>query len=341
MKPSELIRELEVGRFRPAYYFFGSEEYRIKEAEKTLVKMFLGGQSPTTNHTVLSAAKVKISDILTELSIIPMIGERQIFTISDIQTVSPGDADKIVSLLDPPDPNRVVIFTSPPSRTSRKKSKVVTLLSGKTAAVEFGKLTGSMSERKIRFMLGEHDVEIDPDAMQILIELGGGDMGGLIAEVNKLIDYVGEGGRVTRDDIARVSSDYQAFQTFELAEKVASLEIDHALEIMDFLLRKGEKASSLLFWLGEHFIGIYLTKNGKPVRQGNRDQSWKYRKHVNLYENKQLERVIELIAEADRELRSNIKPERLILEKLLINILVENRNKSPNERADWGRKSNF
>ena len=35
--PAELIKELEKGRFQPVYYFYGTEEYRIKEAEKAVV----------------------------------------------------------------------------------------------------------------------------------------------------------------------------------------------------------------------------------------------------------------------------------------------------------------
>jgi len=332
---------MEAGRFRPVYYFFGAEEYRIKEAEKTLSKMFLGSRSPATNHVIISASKTKTVDILTELSVIPMMGERQVFTITDIQSLTPKDVEKIIGLLDPPDPNRVVILTSPVTKIPRKKTKMYTLLTGKTSAVEFGRLTGNMSERKVRFMLHERQIDIDADALEILVKLGGGNMGGLISEVNKLIDYVGEGGRITRDEIALVSSDYQAFEIYELAENIAAREIDRALAILGFLMRKGERASSLLFWIGEHFIGVYLAKNGKPVRMGNRDMSWKYRKHVSLFTNSQLENIIELTAQADLDLRSNIKPERVILEKLIIGILAECDQKSPHGQKNWGRKAGF
>ncbi len=332
---------MEAGRFRPVYYFFGNEEYRIKEAEKTLTKMFLGSRSPASNHTVLSAAKSKTVDILTELSVIPMMGERQVFTITDVQSLTQGDVEKVIALLDPPDPNRVVILTSPVTKTPRKKTKMYTLLTTKTTSVEFGRLTGNMSERKVRFMLQERHIDIDPDALEILVRMGGGNMGGLIAEVNKLVDYVGEGGRITREEIALVSSDYQAFEVYELAEYIAAREIDRAIAILGSLLRKGERASSLLFWIGEHFIGVYLSKNGKPVRMGNRDMSWKYRKHVNLFTNEQLEQIIELTAQADMDLRSNIKPERVILEKLIIGILADNDRKSSHEQKNRGRTTGF
>ncbi len=302
------------------YYLYGSEEYRIKEAEKELVKRFLPSQTITTNHTVLSGARDKTIDILTELSIIPMIGEKQVFTIADIQSLQPADVEKILAMLEPADPSRTVILTSPPARTPRKNSKMLKLLTSSTAAVEFGKLTGNASERKIRFMLNEHNIRIEPEAMKLFIELSGGNMGGLIAETEKLINFVGPDGNITKETIGEVSSDYQAFQIYELADAAAALDLDKALGMMNFLLNKGEKPSGLIYWLGEHFVGLYLVKNGKPVRQGNRDMSWKYKRQLHLFESKRLEEIIELVAEADWDMRKNIGPERMILEKLVINI---------------------
>jgi len=320
MGPTELLKELDSGKFRPVYYFYGSEEYRIKEAAKAMVKRFLPSQTANMNHTVLSGNKGKITDILTELSIIPMIGERQIFTIADIQSLQPGDVEKILSMLEPADPNRIVILTSPSAKTPRKNTKMYKLLTSKTAAIEFARLTSSASERKIRFMLNEQNISIDPEAMKVLIELSGGDMGGLVAETEKLINYVGEGGTIGKETISEVSSDYQAFQIYELADAAGALNLDKALKTMNFLLNKGEKSSGLMFWIGEHFIGLYLAKNGKPVRQGNRDMSWKYKNQLHLFDNERLERIIELIAQADRDLRQNIGPDRNILEKLIIDI---------------------
>jgi DNA polymerase-3 subunit delta len=323
VSPAELNKELESGRFRPVYYFFGSEDYRIKEAEKAIVARFLPKPQRTTNHITLSAQKDSLENIINELSMIPMLGERQVFKINDIQTLAQNQIEKILSLLDPPDANRVVIVASPSAKTPNKRTKLFKFLNEKTAAVEFARLRADSASRRIQAMFKKSKVDIEPEALNILTELSGGDLGGLTAEVDKLIDYIGEGGTVKKDDVALLSSDYQVFKIFELADRAASGNFDQAMSIIKSMDRSGVKPSSLLFWLGEHFVGLYLAKNRKSFGSGKRDMSWKYRDQFGLFENDQLERIITLIARADFDLRSNIKPENVILEKLIFSICSE------------------
>lgn len=325
MSPSELAKAIEAGRFEPVYYFYGSEDYRVKEAEKKLVGIFLPKPQQATNYTILSAAKGKIEDILTELSMIPMLGERQVFVINSIQSLSQKQIEKILNILTPPDRNRIVIFASPSAKTPRKTTKLFKFLVSKTAAVEFTRLPTISSRGKIRALLKDGGIKIELEAMQMLVELGDGDMGGLIGEVGKLIDYVGESKMIKSEDVAAVSSDFQSFKVFELTDQAAVGHFDKALSIIDFLLNKGEKPSGLLYWFGEHFINLYLTKNRKPIGAGKKDMSWKYKNQVDLFDNLSLESIIRLIADANYDLRNNIKPEKLILEKLIFNICSLNK----------------
>lgn len=320
VSPAELAKEIDAGRFRAVYYFFGSEDYRIKEAEKKLAAVFLPLRIQSTNYTVLSALKIKFDDILTELSMIPMLGERQVFIIDDIQSLSQAQIDKILNLLTPPDPNRVVVFASPSAKTPGKKTKLFGFLTSKTTAVEFPRLRMQSARGKIRALLKEKDLEIEPKALEMLAELGDGDMGGIIGEVGKLIDYVGETKNITTNDVAAVASNYQSFKVFELADRAALGQIDKALSVIDYLLKKGENPSGLMFWMSEHFLNLYLTKNGKSIGKGKRDMSWKYRPQIGLFDNNQLEKIIKFVAEANFDMRNNVRPEKLILERLVFNI---------------------
>jgi len=329
VSPGELAKEIEAGKFRPVYYFYGSEDYRIKEAQKAVVAKFLPKSLQSTNVTNLSGAKNKLEDILNELAMIPMLGERQLFNITDIQSLSQVQIKNILSLIDSKDPSRVIIFSSPSAKIPRKNTKIFKYLGQETTAIEFAKLKGEAAARRINKMLADEKVTIDKDALDMITQLAGGDLGGMIAEAKKLIDFVGEGGHVGRDEVSMVSSDYQAFKVFELADVAAVGNYDKAMEIIDFLLRRGEKLSSLLFWMGEHFVGLYLAHNRKSSGPGKRDMSWKYNKQLNLFENEQLEEIIKEITKADFELKtSQVKPERLIIERLIFKICVEHQKKA-------------
>ncbi len=322
MTPLELIKELEKDKFHPVYYFYGSEDYRIKEAEKYIAGRFLPKSLLKTNHTVLSAARQKLGDILSELSVFPMLGENQLFTITDIQVLQPKDIEKILTLMIPPDPKRLIIMTTPSAKTPQKKSKVLDLLAKKAVAIEFGRISGELSLKKIKSMLGEKKIKIEPEAEQMLVTLGGGNIGGLVMEVEKLIDYSGHTGIITRDAVLAVCSDYQVFKIYELANYVAMKNLDMALGIVNFLIKRGETPSSIIFWLSEHFIDLYLVKNHKPLPPAKSKMSWKFSKQINQFSNIQLEQIISSIAESDAALRGNIKPEQVIIEKLIFDICL-------------------
>ena len=320
MSPAELAREIKAGRFKAVYYFCGAADYRIKEAKKALAGHFLPKAQHATNRVILSAAKSRIEDILTELSMIPMLGERQLFIIENIQSLTQKQIEKIISLLKPPDPNRVVIFSSPSLKIPNKKTKLFNYLQANTTLVDFPQITGRSAHEKIRALLKNKGVEIEPEAINMLADLSGGDMGAIIGEVNKLIDFAGDRKLISADEVASVSSDYQAFKVFELAGCAAMGQFDKALGIVKYFIRKGERLTGLMFWLGEHFIGLYLAKNGKKTPGSKRDMSWKYKGQLHLFENEQLERIIHLIADADYDLRRNIRPEQLVIEKLIFEI---------------------
>jgi DNA polymerase-3 subunit delta len=318
--PNELSQELESGKFRPVYYLYGPEDYRIKEAEKYLIKKFLPKAQAAINHITLTVSKGNLRDVLTSLSVYPMLGEKQVFTIDEIQVLTPGEIEKIIKILTPPDPNRLVILVTPSSKLPRKDSKTLSFLKEHAAAVEFDRLPEQQAERRVLMLLKENGIEIEPEALKILILLCGGDMGGLNEEVNKLINYIGGEKIIRKEDVARVGSDYQVFNIFELAAVAARGNPDRALEIINSLMLQGEKASGLLFWISEHFMNLYLAKNRRAASDRKQRGFWAVKDQINLFDNTRLEEIIELIALADFELRNNIHPERFILERLVLNI---------------------
>lgn len=327
MTPLELNRELESDKFRPVYFFFGEADFRIKEAEKAIVRRFLPKSQLVTNHTSLSAHKLDLGEILTALSVFPLMGEKQAFTISDIQSLSPTEIEKILALLTPPDPNRIVIISSPSEKTPGKKTKMFSLLVERTASVEFKRIPEVQSEKKILSALREQEIQIDLEALKALAMLSGGDTGGLTEELNKLINYIGRGGSIRKEDISKVCSNYQAFETHELTNAIVNGNLSQALEMAGILLAKGEKASGLLFSIGEHFVDLYLLNNNKPLPPRKKGTEWKFKGQIRLFNNAQLEKSIDLIASADFDLKNSVKPENLIIEKLIINICHLRREK--------------
>lgn len=321
MTPLQLLADVTSGKFKPVYYFFGSEDFRIIEAEKYLAAQFLPNLQLTTNYRRLNGKKTSATDIIAELSVYPMLGERQVFSISDFQSFKPKEIERILKILQPPDPNRVVILTSPADKAPKKKSAFYSTMSGAAALVEFKKLTPDESKLNINRRLHKHDIKIEETALNLLVELIAGNRGALDVETEKLINYRQPGETVTKDDIRKLATGYEVYSIFELADKIVAGNARQVLAQVKQVLAEGTSPTGVLYHLGSHFVSLYLVKNGKPLDNRRRWLTPHFRAQAGKYNNQQLERMIIQIGDTDAELRRTpLKPETL-LESLIMQLM--------------------
>lgn len=325
--PHKLFQDITDGTFKPAYYFFGAEDYRITEAEKFVARQFLPHLQLTTNYRRLDGKKTRTADLIAELSNFPMLGEKQVFVITDFQSYKPTEINRILALLKPPDPNRIVVFSSPSSKTPKKSSAFFKAVSAVTESVEFPRLTVQEASGQISARLQKEGLSITPDALRHLTELVCGNKGALEGELAKLVNFKSKGESVSLDDIKQLSAGYEVFNIFELADKVVAGETPLVLKMIESLLAEGTSPGTLTSLLGQHFASLYLVKNGKKPL-GRRDfLTYKFKQQAQKYDNQRLESIIITIAAADAQLRHQEFSPDTTLEMLAVD-LSGGKNKS-------------
>jgi len=321
--PKRLFDDISAGKFKPLYYFYGGEDYRIVEAEKYLAHQFLPDKQLITNYRKINSRKTGCADLLAELSVYPMLGERQVIAVSDIQSYKPTEIDRILKVLTPPDPNRIVIFSTPSARTPKKKSAFMSRIRQAAEDVEFRKLTAGETAAIITRRLNQCGLKILPEALTMLTELIAGNRGALESEVNKLADYRESGDTVTVEDIQKVSAGFQVYSVFNLADEIIAGDSRRVLRQVRALIADGNSATGILFFVGQHFLLLYLVKNGKPLPPNRRFLAGRFRQQAARYDNDRLERILMEIAEADASLRAGgLKPQ-AALEVLALKLLQE------------------
>ncbi len=308
--PRTLRNEVSSGRFHPAYYFFGVDDYRMVEAEKYLIRNFIPDLQIITNSRKLDGRKVSCKDILTELQTLPMLGEKQAVIISNIQSFKPTEVDRILKMLSPADPNRMVIMTSPAAKAPKSKSAFVKKMDSSVQVVEFKRLAEADIRRTIQTRLKKAEIGIEPSALNLMAELIDGNLGPLESEVNKLINYKQPGETVTEADIATVCSGYARYDIFALADEIIAGRTGKVLRMIDKLLSDGDPPFVIASLLQGNFISLYLVKNGKKPLGNRNFLVPKFRQQASRYDNKRLEQNIIEIADTDAEFRKQaIRPE--------------------------------
>jgi len=321
MSPSELLADVGKGKFRPAYYFHGSEDYRIIEAEKYLARQFLPDRQLMTNYRRIDGRRTSFAEISAELSAYPMLGERLVVSVSDIQKFGADEIERLGKLLLPPDPNRLVIFSTPSARAPRRDAAILKRIGNIAEPVEFKKLTLDETRNLISRNLAKANLTIEPKALQLFVEAVAGNRGAIENETEKLAAYKEPGSVVSVDDVRRTVAGYEVFVVYELANDIVHGDAVRALRQIRSLIADGNGPTGILFWISKHFIELYLVKNGKPLESKRRWLAWKYRDQTQMLDNRRLERIIVAAAEADSNMRLGKIPPNIILEMLAVRLV--------------------
>lgn len=321
MNPRNLFAEVSSGKFKPVYYFYGPEAYRRIEAEKYIARQFLPDRQLTTNYQRIDGKRCKSADLMAQLSVYPMIGERQVISVSDFQRYKPTEIDRLLKLLAGADPNRVVVLSSPESKTPKKTSAFFKKVTALAQAIEFRKLSPTETRDIISHKLNKAGLTAQPEALTLLADLIAGNRGALEVELAKLIDYKGADKEVTLEDVHSLGAGFQVFSIFDLADEITDGSALGALTQVKQLLTEGNSPTGILFFVGKHFVSLYLVKSGKPLEPYRRFLAGKFQAQARRYEAGRLEDIIIWCAEADAAMRhGKIKP-KLLLEQLIIRIV--------------------
>jgi len=323
LTPTQLSKDVNAGKFKQAYYFFGAEDYRIIEAIKYVAHQFLPDRQFAVNYRRLNSRKTSCRDLIAELSNLPMLGERQVFAISEFQNFKPTEVARVLAMIDPPDPNRVIIFSSPSARMPKKKSKFLTTVSSVAEAVEFPRLSAREVQTMVQRRLQNAGFTIEPKALTTLVELLAGNLGAVVGEVDKLANYKSAGETITVDDVTNIVAGYEAFNVFELADQVVTGKASRVLHMLERLIAEGSSPVMICTLLMQHFLRLYLIRNSKPL-PGN--FSWlerKLRPQAARYDSSRLQEILLQLARTDADLRGGNLPPRLALEMLVIGLVSD------------------
>ncbi len=313
MTPKQLLADISTGKFASVYYFYGEEDFRMIEAEKYIAAQFISSKLHLTNYRRLDGKRTPCADLLAELSVFPMLGERQIFAVTDIQHYKPTELERILKMLSPEDKNRVVVLSTPSSKKPKKDAAILKKMNQIAVVVEFKQLTPKEMEEFVVARLRKAEFGIDKDALKLLIELLSGNRGAAESEIEKLINYKSGADKITVEDIRAVAGGYQTYAVWDIGEHVVSGNTKQALNLIRKMLSEGVQAATILSFLSRHLIDLYIVKNNKSLEPSRRWLAFRYREKSGVYSNVQLERMIVQSARTEGQMRrAKVKPERLL-----------------------------
>ena len=170
--------------FDPVYYFFGDDDYLKDLRVRELVEVAVDPATRDFNLESRRGMEVDAEVLDSLLSTPPMLAERRVVVIREVEKLKKDARAPLDSYLKRPAPDVILLLVSAAGAKMDKG------LSERSTAVEFVPLTGDRVPKWVMYqaetVLGR---TIDHGAVALLVEAVGDDLAQLAMELEKLASY--------------------------------------------------------------------------------------------------------------------------------------------------------
>lgn len=263
----ELEKKLNEQNLQSMYLFWGEERYILDNCVKKIIKLF-GETVKGINYIQIDESNVQeiISDIET-----PAFGyEKKLIIAKNTGLFKKEGKKKNIEVeklkekiekyfnenIEEMRESVVLVFIE----EEAEKGKLLDIIEKNGITCKFDEQKPIELQRRLKAICDMYKVNIDSSTLQYFIECCGTNMQILINEIRKLIEFVGSGGTIKKDDIDKLSIRQIESIIFDLTDNLGQKNVSKALEVLHNLIYTKEPIQKILITLYNHFKKLYIVK---------------------------------------------------------------------------------
>jgi DNA polymerase-3 subunit delta len=311
MLNKSLQKELENGLPDPLYFLWSEENCFLEEAISQCVDTVLASGPVDFNYDVFDASSNPQQSIDTACTL-PVMARRRLIVLKDFHQV-PVSAFGVIKhyFIDPSETTCMII-------SSKKAPKASLKFSGKVFSLNIKE--GEVPQW-LKHTAAGMGVTLTGEAVELLIECVGYDIGLLLMELEKLTLL---GSRtVTGRDIMASTSMMRKYTSFDLVDTLIAGQKTRAFRILKTMLSGNAFDAPVILgtlnWHFKQFYTLWLHKGKRPLRMRERT----YRtlmKYLPAFDEEDFLHIFRSMHEADVGIKTSGRPA-IVLEILLIRLL--------------------
>src|SRR5690606_14224021 len=259
--PDQLRRALDKGSRGGVYFLFGEEEFLKEEAAAEITAAHLDPATRDFNYDQLRGTDVDPETLASIANTPPMMAEWRVVVVREVQALATNARGRtaVESLLEQPIPGlALILIATLPERT---KAAFYERLKKETVAVEFPQLASGDLPGWLIDRAGSHGVELATNAARALAATGH-ELGVLVQEIRKLVDYIGERRRITLEDVTAVVGSVPRQNRWDWFDMVGDARFREARAALTPLFDANETGVGLVIGLGTHFLRLGIAAAG-------------------------------------------------------------------------------
>ena len=244
---------------------FGDQRFLKLQVLEQLTRRILGADDdlgPTRFEG--SADDLKFADVLAELSTRSMWGDRRMVVIDNADGFVSNHRAALEKYAKKPTGSGVLVLIVDKWPSNTKLYKIV---DKEGLSINCERLKGAALKTWVKQLVRSlGGGAIDPEGLDLLLELSGHDMGLLHGDISKIIDSIGEQEPITYDGVVKLVGGWKADTTFRMLRFLREGNTGDALRELEYLIRAGEDPHRILG--GMQFVYRKLAVASDLMRQG-------------------------------------------------------------------------
>jgi DNA polymerase-3 subunit delta len=351
MTPAQFLSRMKKRELAPAYLFVGPEAYQRRACREALLLAALGDADRDTAVTRYDLNETELAEVIDDARSLSLFASDRVILVrnaeaalpkgrmaEDSETESPrGQADLLAGYLRDASPGVVLMFDCDrydlEGDDKAKLDRVRKFYAAIHDPVEMRRYTVGEAAGEVANLSQRAGLQIEPDAVALLIESLAADVARIAVEIEKLALYAGPGRAITTEDIGALVPDARATTIFVLVGALGRRDRARALAVLDTLVKEGEYLPLALSFLAGQFrlalaakeanlrspqqIQAHFTRAGLPVWSSRAEQVYQT---VSKFSGEQLRRAIQLVYEADKGLRDARPDDRIVMERFVMEL---------------------
>lgn len=258
---NSLISDIECGRIKKLYLFYGPENMLISDAISRIKGRLLSPQLESLNFVKLDGSSIDYDTLINACETLPFMDERKIVEVEGCpffkaqknerggsDDIGMGDIIEYLGRI--PDTTVLILLTG---GEIDKRRKIYNAVKKNGDIVEFGLLKGRELVSYIAGVFKRSGKSISQADALYLSERISGNLENVQNEINRLLAYAEGKTQITRQDIDTVVRKSLEMNIFQLVDSVVQKSPGSALVILNELLLDGEPIPVILTMIARQY----------------------------------------------------------------------------------------
>ncbi len=344
LSEQEFKKELSSNELKTLYLIYGSEKYLVKKYTEAIVKKAVGKDPSEFDYYKLNS-DTPLQEIYDASQQISMFSDKKCVNVTDydFNSLSDSDLKELEKFCTEISPSTVLVFSMPTLDTSAKKkesakgrskfSRFVSCAEKNGSVLELEPLKGYALETQLIKWAEKNGCRLNKTNAARIISITGTDMNLLKNETDKLCGYA-NGREIIRDMIDLLCVRNTESKSYMLSNHIMKKDFNATYQELDILFGQNERPEIILSGLSSAFIDMYRAKvtveSGRSFEEAAKEFKYGKREFVlrnaasaaAKYSSSSLKRFLDTILETDIKMKSSRADSRILLEKLVAEMLI-------------------